>query len=148
MSSKFVRLLPAAVVPALASTAVYFPLLLQDPVEWELNHSRGVQMLWLAALFLAAPTAAWVYNYVRPSARTWQQAAWIGLPQVPLAVGLLLLDVKLDDMGGYYVGYELGMAYVVGTTAAVIVGLFVAGQVVVAAKVGTSASRTKVLPPS
>jgi hypothetical protein len=125
----------ALLLPAAATTVVYAPMLLFRP-----DGVPGfVDLVWFPLLVLAAPVTAAFVNRRRPVATTMARAWLLGLPQLPLAVGLMWLDIWLDVRSGYLLADsgEVQMALGFGTAMAAGIGLLLTVLVAAAACFGS-----------
>lgn len=125
--------------PAAATTLVYAPMLLFRPDLWD-NVPGHVGLVWFAVLVLAAPVTAALVNRRRPVATALARSWLMALPQLPLALGLVWLDIWLDVRSGYLLAEsgEVEMALGFGTVMAVGVGLLLTVLVHAAARVGAA----------
>lgn len=128
----------ALLAPAAATTVVYTPSLFFQPTLWD-NVAGYVSLVWLAVLISAAPLTAALVNRRRPVATTHPRSRLLGLPQLPLALGLVWLDIWLDVRSGYLLpGYEVEMALGFGTIMAVGFGLLLTVLVAAAGRFGAA----------
>jgi hypothetical protein len=127
----------ALLLPAAATAVAYSPMVLSRPDLWD-NVPGVVGPAWFALLVLAAPVTAALVNRWRPIATTGARAWLLGLPQLPLAVGLMRLDIWLDVRSGYLLAGsgEVEMALGWGTVMATVVGLLLTVLVAAAARFG------------
>ncbi len=126
---------PAILLPAAATTAAYVPMILTRPNLW-MDMPWFIHRLWFFGLILAAPVTAALVIRRWPVATTLARAFLVGLPQLPLAVVLLWLDVWLDVRSGYLLAGsgEVSMALGFGTVMAIGVGLVLTFLVSAAAR--------------
>ena len=132
----------SVLVPLAVTTVVYAPMFLFSADIW--NEVPGfVGPAWAALLLLAAPTSALLMNRRWPLATTRARAFVLGLPQLPLAVGLMWIDIWLDIRSGYLLAGsgEVEMAYGYGTVMAVVFGLLLVLLVAAAARLGATQHR-------
>lgn len=124
------------------TTMVYAPMFLFAADIWD-HVPRFVGPAWAALLLLAAPMTALLLNRRWPVATTSARAVLLGLPQLPLAVLLMWIDIWLDIRSGYLLAGsgEVEMAYGYGTAMAVAFGLLLVLLVAVAARVGATRQR-------
>lgn len=126
----------AAAAPAAVTVVVLLPelALLPDALE----HAGWVRGLWLVVLLVAAPAAAWLVNRTRPTADRPSRALLTGLPQLLLLPAVVALDVRLDIIRGYLLAGtgEVQMAYGIGLTAALALGVALTLLVAVAGHLG------------
>lgn len=137
------RWAPALLAPAVATTVAYTPNLLFRPDLWD--HLPGfVVLVWFVGLVLAAPVTVALMNRNRPVATTQARRWLLGLPQTPLVVGLMWIDIWLDVRSGYLLAGsgEVEMARGLGTVMAVGVGLLLTVLVPAAARIGASRHRS------
>lgn len=129
----------ALLAPAAVTTAVYSPMLLFRPDLWD-NVPGYVGLVWFIVLVSGAPVTAALVNRRRPVATTQARGWLLGLPQLPLALGLMWLDVQLDVRSGYLLAEsgEVEMALGLGSVMAVGVGLLLTVLVHAAALVGAA----------
>jgi hypothetical protein len=99
-----------------------------------------VVLVWFLVLVLAAPVTAVLVNRRRPVATRPARSWLLGLTQLPLAVGLMWIDISLDVRSGYLIAEsgEVEMALAFGTVMAVGVGLLLSVLVYVAGRFGQS----------
>jgi hypothetical protein len=130
----------ALLLPAAATTVVYTPMILSRPNLWE-DLPGFVGPTWFAVLILAAPLTAALVNRRMRVATTTTRACLLGLPQLPLAIGLMRLDIWLDIRSGYLLASsgEVEMALGWGTLMATGVGLVLTVLVAAAARFGARA---------
>jgi hypothetical protein len=124
----------ALLLPAAATTLSYAPMFLFRPDDVP----GFVHLVWFPLLVLAAPVTAALVNRRWPVATTMARAWLLGLPQLPLAVGLMWLDIWLDVRSGYLLAGsgEVQMALGFGTAMAAGVGLLLTVLVVAAGRFG------------
>jgi hypothetical protein len=124
-------------LPAAATTVAYSPMVLSRPNLWD-NVPGFVGPAWFALLVLAAPVTAALVNRRRPVATTKARAWMLGLPQLPLAVGLMWVDIWLDVLSGYLLAGsgEVQMALGFGTATAAGIGVLLTILVAAAARFG------------
>jgi hypothetical protein len=124
----------ALLLPAAATTVVYSPMFLFRPD----SAPAFVGQIWFPLLLVAAPVTAALVNRRRPVATTMARAWLLGLPQLPLAVGLMRLDIWLDVRSGYLLAGsgEVQMALGFGTILAAGIGLLLTVLVAAAAHFG------------
>jgi hypothetical protein len=127
----------ALLSPAAATTVVYTPMVLFRPKLWD-DLPGFIGPAWFAVLILAAPVTAALVNRRWPVATTTARAWLLGLPQLPLAIGLMRLDIWLDVRSGYLLAGsgEVEMALGWGTMMATGVGLLLTVLVAAAARFG------------
>jgi hypothetical protein len=90
----------ALLLPAAATTVVYTPMILSRPDLWD-DLPGFIGPTCFAVLILAAPVTAALVNRRWPVATTTTRACLLGLPQLPLAIVLMRLDIWLDVRSGY-----------------------------------------------
>lgn len=124
----------ALLLPAAATTVVYAPMFLFRPD----GAPAFVGQIWLPLLLLAAPVTAALVNRRRPIATTMARAWLLGLPQLPLAVGLMWLAIWLDVRSGNLLAGsgDVQMALGFGTILAAGIGLLLTVLVAAAARFG------------
>ena len=128
----------ALLAPTAATTVVYTPSLLFQPTLWE-NVPGYVSLVWLAVLISAAPVTAALVNRRRPVAVTHPRSWLLGLPQLPLVLGLAWFDIWLDVRSGYLLpGYEVEVALGFGTIMAAGFGLLLTVLVNAASVIGAA----------
>jgi hypothetical protein len=90
---------------------VFSPGPLLDP-----DNYGAPALAWLAALLTAAPATAYLMNRRQPVVTTEGVGLWTGIPQLPLMLLLVRLDVWKDVRSGYYVAWsgEKQTAYGIG----------------------------------
>ncbi len=127
----------AVLLPAAATTVVYAPMILSRPNLWD-DLPVLLGLTWFVVLILAAPVTAAVVNRRWPVATTTTRACLLGLPQLPLAIVLMRLDIWLDVRSGYLLAGsgEVDMALGWGIMMATGVGLVLTVLVAAAARVG------------
>jgi hypothetical protein len=132
---------PALLLPAAATTVVYTTMFLFRPD----GAPAFVGQLWFPLLVLAAPVAAVLMNRRRPVATTMARAWLLGLPQLPIAVGLMWLAIWLDVRSGYLLAGsgEVQMALGFGTLLAAGIGLLLTVLVAAAARFGARGHRPR-----
>lgn len=125
-----------ALVPAAVTALVFVPEFFRDPQATE--KSPAFTLPWLAALLLAGPVAAYLMNRRQPVASEVKLALLVGLPQLPLVVVLVMVDVWLDVRSGYLLAGsgEEAMAYGIGAWLASITGVVLVALVAVSARLG------------
>jgi hypothetical protein len=104
------------------TVAVFVPEFFRDPSQVE--SSWGITLVWLVALLVAAPVTAYLINRRRAVATTVGRAALVGLPQLPLVVLLMVVDVWFDVRSGYLLAGsgEEAMSYGIGSVVASVFG--------------------------
>jgi hypothetical protein len=120
-----------------AVTAVVFAVeLLRDPSGAEA--APLVTLVWLVALLLAAPVVAYLANRRRPVAVDVTRAALVAMPQLPVVVALMAVDVWLDVQRGYLAAGsgEEAMSYGIGVTVSTVAGLVLVALVAGSARLG------------
>lgn len=128
------HLLPLSVTAATVTAVAYLPEMLSTTGEqatWPLL----VNLVCLGAIFVAAPA---VVAIARRSARTSQSISGLGAAlQVPVALLVLWLDIRVEIAQGYYTAdsSEAAMAYGAGSVIAAMSGLVLAVLVWIAARV-------------
>jgi hypothetical protein len=117
---------------------VFSPGPLLDP-----DNYGAPALAWLAALLTAAPATAYLMNRRQPVVTTEGVGLWTGIPQLPLMLLLVRLDVWKDVRSGYYVAWsgEKQTAYGIGTFVAVVVGLVLTSVVARASTAGARGRR-------
>ena len=133
------RLGTTVLATIVATTVVFAPMFLFRADIWE-NVPRFFGPAWFVVLLLAAPVTALLINRRLPVATTAGRALLLGLPQLPLAIALMWLDIWLDIRSGYLLAGsgEVEMAYGYGTVMAAGVGLLLVLSVAVAARYGAT----------
>lgn len=127
----------ALLLPAAATTVVYTPMILFRPDLWE-DLPGFIGPTWFAVLLLAAPVTAALVNRRWPVATTTARACLLAMPQLPLAIVLMRLDIWLDARSGYLLAGsgEVETALGWGTMMATGVGLLLIVLVAAAARFG------------
>ena len=94
---------------------------------------------WMVLLLIAAPVAAAVLSRRRRVPLTRAQQWLVGLPQLFVPVALFRLDVWLDVRSGYLLADsgEEAMSYGLGSFFGTVIGIVLAGLVVLCASLGT-----------
>lgn len=130
------QLARAALLPAAVTVAVFVPEFFRDPSQVE--SSWGITLVWLVALLVAAPVTAYLINRRRAVATTVGRAALVGLPQLPLVVLLMVVDVWFDVRSGYLLAGsgEEAMSYGIGSVVASVFGAILLVLVAVTARLG------------
>lgn len=133
----------ASLTTAAATTVVYTPSLLFRPDLWD-NMSGYVVLAWFVVSVLAAPVTAALVDRHRPVATTQARSWLLGLPQLPLVVGLMWIDIWLDIRSGYLIAEsgEVEMVLGFGTVMATGVGLLLTVLVYAAARIGAPKHRS------
>ncbi len=118
----------AASTSAVATVLVFAPEFFRDPSATQ--SAPAVTLIWLLAVLTAAPVVAHVVARRRPAVGA-GGAVLVGLPQLPLVVALVMLDVWFDVRSGYLLAGsgEEAMSYGIGATVATVVGTVLAGLV-------------------
>ena len=90
------RIVVAMAVPTLVTGLVALPL------AYTGQRGDGWPVPVVVLLFVAAPVAAWVHNWLRPSASSLGRALLVGLSQLPLVIAmmhlLLWLEVRASNL--------------------------------------------------
>jgi hypothetical protein len=120
-------------LPAAATTVITLMFLFRPD-----GAPAFVEQIWFPLLLLAAPVTAALVNRRRPIATTMERAWLLGLPQLPLAVGLMWLAIWLDIRSGNLLAGsgEVEMALGFGTILAAGIGLLLTVLVAAAARFG------------
>ncbi|HEV2073345.1 MAG TPA: hypothetical protein VGR29_06830 [Thermomicrobiales bacterium] len=123
-------LLLAALLPALATAAASIPHVLNTPEEG--SPAQGWLMLSIAPLVALLVNGRW------PAATNVSRAFLVALPQLLVVISLARLDVWLDVRSGYLLrnSGEEAMAYGIGTTLGVIMGIVLVVLVASAGRLG------------
>ena len=134
----------ALLFPVAATVVVYGPQLVTNAGQWD-DVVPVVAIGWLIVLLLAAPVVAFLMNRRRPFATDASRALQSALPQLPLAVGLVLLDVWLEVRTGYLLAGsgEEAMSYGIGGVLSGAVGLLLTMLVAVGARLGAHRSSSR-----
>lgn len=138
------RALPGIVqgglLPAAVTAVLFVPEFFRDPAD--AGGAPGLTLVWAGILLLGAPTAAFVMNRRVPVATDLLRSLLIGVPQLPLVVLLMVVDVWLDVQSGYLLAGsgEEAMSYGIGTMVAGVFGLLLTALVVTAARLGARGS--------
>lgn len=134
---------PAVLAPVAATVGLYSPMLLFRPNLWE-DVPGAVHATWFALLVLAAPIVATLVNRRRPVATSATRAWLLGVPQLPLALGLMWLDIWLDVRSGYLLAGsgEVEMALGFGTVMATVIGVTLMLLVAAASRFGATRNRS------
>jgi hypothetical protein len=127
--------------PALATVVLFAPEFLRDPAQAE--ETRWFTVVWLVAVLLAGPVTAYLVGQRRQVAPTASLAFVVGLPQLPVVLVLMSIDVWLDVQRGYLLAGsgEEAMSYGIATTLGAAAGLLLVVLVALAARVGTARRR-------
>lgn len=130
-------LLPSTILALAVTTVLFAPHLLFNP-EQEHVLPGAATALWWVVLAAAPATAAALANRRKPAATTIGRALAVGVPQWPLVVGLVLLDVWVDVRSGYLLAGsgEEAMSFGIGFVVAPVLGFMIAFIVTLAALVG------------
>lgn len=125
----------AASTSAVATALVFAPEYFRDPAATQ--SAPAVTLIWLLAVLTAAPVVAHVVARRRPAVGA-GGALLVGLPQLPLVVALVMLDVSFDVRSGYLLAGsgEEAMSYGIGATVATVVGTVLAGLVALSSRWG------------
>lgn len=129
----FGRAARLAIAPAAATALVFIPIVLRSP-----STTEAVPGAWFVILLLAAPLAAYFTSRLMGIALDIASSLVVGLPQVPLIVGLSTASIWLDVQRGYLLAGsgEEAMSYGIGTIVAFIAGAILLILVAVAARLG------------
>lgn len=127
----------AMLFPVAATVVVYSPQLVTDAGQLD-DVVPVVTIGWLVVLLLTAPVVAFLMNQRRPFATDSFRALQTGLPQLPLAVGLVVLDVWLEVRTGHLLAGsgEEAMSYGIGGFLSVALGSLLTTLVAVGARLG------------
>lgn len=122
-----------ALAPTAATALVFIPMLLRNP-----STTEAAPGVWLAALILAAPLAAYLTSRRLGAALNFATSLLVGLPQLPLTVLLSIAAVGLDVQRGHLLAGsgEEAMSYGIGAIVASIAGAILLVLVSVAARLG------------
>lgn len=134
--ASFMAALRGALAPAAVTLLLFVPEYFRDPAES--GDAPALTLIWAGVLLVGAPATAFVMNRRAPVATDGLRGLLIGVPQLPLVVLLMAIDVWLDVQSGYLLAGsgEEAMAYGLGTTVAGIFGLLLAILVAAAARRG------------
>lgn len=137
------RVLGLAVAPTAATALVFIPLLLRSP-----STTEATPGLWLVALVVAAPLAAYLTSRRLGVALNFPTALLVGLPQMPVTILLSMAAVWSDVQSGHLLpgSGEEAMSYGIGSSVASVAGAILLILVAVAARLGARpASRGRLL---
>lgn len=134
--ASFMGTLRGALLPAAVTLLLFGPEFFRDPADSE--DAPVLTLIWAGMVLVGAPATAFVMNRRVPLATDGKRGLLIGVPQLPLVVLLVAMDVWLDVQSGDLLAGsgEVAMAYGIGTTMAGIFGLLLAVLVAAAARSG------------
>lgn len=132
------RAAKVALVPSAVTALVFIPILLREP-----STTEAAPPVWLAALLLAPPIAAYLAARRLGGGLHLASSFLIGLPQLPLVILLSTAAIWLDVQRGHLLpgSGEEAMSYGIGTVVAFVAGTVLALLVAAAASLGARRSR-------